>query len=173
MRSTLQMRTYINVSVGWLIIKPEKTRHFSTSDPWKLCNVLSPAVTRHRLKLQCCRASVAAPHLYQNQAARVPRSRTKMMQNLLKCYAAPCFISLPSFFPFMRFMDNGEALAPKVLSDFFTSLLWRQKIDFIQIFLQRVLLSLLQIWPTNTMASAQKCTFAFTLRTFSFTTIIF
>lgn len=112
-----------------------------------------------------CAASLSEP----SQASWLARTRRNDAK--LKCYAAPCFISLCCFSPFMSFVDNGEALAPKVLGDFFFffnfPLLWRQRIDFYPDFYPAYSIFTLQaFWPTNTRAFAQKCPFVFPLGTF-------
>lgn len=109
----------------------------------------------HRLRLKrcasrsaCCCASrspcrCAASLSEPSQASWLPRTRRNDAK--LKCYVAPCFISLCCFFPFMSFVDNWEALAAKVLDDFFffTSLSCGGRgLIFIQIFILHVLFSL-------------------------------
>lgn len=91
---------------------------------------------------------VSARHLYQNHH-KLPGSpgAGEMMQKPLKCYTAPCFISLRSFFPFMRFVDNGEPLAPKVLDYFlYFPLLWRQKNHFYSDFFPTCSIFTLQVF---------------------------
>ena len=48
-----------------------------------------------------------------------PQEQQEIMQNPLKYNGTPSFISLRSFFSFIRCVDNGAALVPVVLDDFF------------------------------------------------------
>lgn len=78
-------------------------------------------------------ARVAAQHLYHKLHGSPGPGEMMQYWNVM---LLPPFISLCCFFPFMSFVDNGEALAPKVLDDFFPPfffyfpLSWRQNIDF-------------------------------------------